>query len=87
MIQVDLIRRYTLKKVNELRIFISMLPDKEQEALEKLHGPEGYKTAARIADYVLAELGHTPPEATEKQSPTLREAKRVMPTKAAMPAR
>lgn len=79
MHQVDLIRRYSLRKVKELRIFISCLPTREQEALEKLGGVEGAKTAARIADFILQELGHKPPAMTpEGTSPTLRAARQVV---------
>lgn len=85
MQQVDLIRRYTLKKVNELRIFISQLPQREDRALERLYGVEGVKTAASIADFVLVQLGHVPPEATEEgTSPTVRAARKIMPDKAAL---
>ena len=85
MRQVDLIRRYALKKVNELRIFISQLPEREDTALTRLYGVEGAKTAASIADFVLVQLGHCPPEMTpEGTSPTIREARKVMPDKAAM---
>lgn len=84
MQQVDLIRRYTLRKVKELRIYISCLPTREQEALEKLGGVEGVKTAARIADFVLQELGHKPPAMTaEGTSPTLRAARQVVGSKRA----
>lgn len=80
MHQVDLIRRYSLRKVKELRIFISCLPTREQEALEKLGGVEGAKTAARIADFILQELGHKPPAETPKQSPTMRAAVQILGT-------
>jgi len=84
MQQVDLIRRYTLKKVNELRVYISMLPEREMVALERLHGVEGVKTATAIADFVLVQLGHVPPEAT-RFSPTMREARKIIPDDAAIP--
>lgn len=84
MQQVDLIRRYSLKKVNEIRIFISTLPMREDDALKALYGTDGVKTAAAIADFVLVQLGHCPPEHT-RMSPTVREARKVMPGKAAMP--
>lgn len=78
MHQVDLIRRYTIRKLKELKIYISMLPTREQVAMERLDGAEGVKTAARIADFVLQELGHTPPAETPKQSPTMRAAKQMI---------
>ena len=84
MIQVDLVRRYSLKKVNELRMFISMLPQREEVALQRLYGVEGVKTAAAIADFILVQLGHCPPDMAH-DSPTVREARKIMPDKAAMP--
>ena len=84
MQQVDLIRRYALKKVNELRIFVSTLPVREDTALERLYGVEGAKTAEAIANFVLVQLGHCPPESGRK-SPTYAEARKIMPDKAAMP--
>ncbi len=59
MIQVDMIRsRIIHRMLPSLKIFISCLPEHEQEALERLEGPEGVKTYARITDFILAELGH-----------------------------
>lgn len=84
MVQVDLIRRYALKKVNEMRVFISLLPEREDVALSRLYGVEGAKTAAAIADFVLVQLGHVPPEA-RRNSPTYLEARKIMPDEAAMP--
>lgn len=83
MHHVDYIRNYMLRKVNALRIYISTLPPPtEMDALRKLQGPEGYKTAARIADFVLQELGHTPPAMTEDgTSPTVRAARKILPDK------
>lgn len=85
MKQVDLIRRYTLKKVNEIRIFVSGLPEREDDALQKLYGTQGAETAANIADFVLVQLGHIPPAVNPKQSPTMRAARKIMPDMAAMP--
>lgn len=84
MQHVDLIRRYSIKQVNALRIFISTLPNPDHLALSRLYGVEGVKTAATIADYVLVQLGHCPPEAT-RMSPTVRAAREIMPDKSAMP--
>ena len=78
MHQVDLIRRYSLRKVNEIRLFISQLPTREQIALERLHGAEGIKVAARIADFILSELGHPLP-VTIDDSPTIRAARTIIP--------
>lgn len=82
MNNVDLVRRYVLRKVNDLRIYISMLSPLELEALKRLQGPDGVKTATRIADYVLQELGHEPPQIDEAgNSPTVKAARKVMPGK------
>ena len=88
---VDLIRRYTLRKVNELRIYISSLPEREDTALQKLYGQVGIDTAARIAEFVLACLGHEPPAGVassklerEPTIDTLKAAKKVTPGRAAM---
>lgn len=62
MIQVDLIRGRILRSMREIGIYISCLPIREQTALEALSGPTGQQTYARIADYILTELGHEPPE-------------------------
>lgn len=84
MQQVDLIRRYTLRKVKELRLFISCLPVREEEALRKLGPDEGVKTAARIADFVLQELGHPAPRLdVHGDSPTVKAARQSMGTRRA----
>lgn len=76
---VHLLRHHVLQYVNRLRIYVSMLPDSEPEVREKLSGSDGVNTAARIADRVLAELGHTPPAMTpEGTSPTVRAARQAM---------
>lgn len=86
MKQVDLIRRYTLKKVNEIRLFISSLPEREQVALERLCGSAGTETAARIAEFVLSQLGHVPPagiaqiDTPAPTRDTLKAARKAMPT-------
>lgn len=78
MKQVTLIRGYTLRKLKELRMFISCLPEREEEALQAMNGPEGVKTAAAIADYVLEQLGHPAPKNTADGSPTLKAARQVV---------
>lgn len=68
---VDLIRRRVLRAMHEVRIYISCLQDREDEALKRLHGQEGVERLGRIADYVLGELGHEvtlPEEAMYSQS-------------------
>jgi len=82
MINVDLIRRRVLRAMHEIRIFISCLPEREETALQRLHGPEGVERSARIADYVLSELGHEvtlPEEARYSQSRRAANEKRVDP--------
>lgn len=54
MKQTVLIRSKILKLIQNLRIYISCLPDTEMEALQKLQDPEVH---LRIADYALNQLG------------------------------
>lgn len=71
MIAVDLIRRRILRSLEEIRIYISCLQDRENEALERLHGLSGIELRARVCDYILAELGHevtTPAQSRFSQS-------------------
>ena len=76
---VHLTRLHILQYIGRLRSYISSLPDSEPAAHSKLIGPEGIKTGAKIADFVLKELGHTPPEMTAQgTSPTMREAREVL---------
>lgn len=74
---VHLTRLHILQYVGRLRGYISSLPDSEPDAYAKLIGAEGANTGARIADFVLQELGHTPP-AAGVTSPTIRAAKEVL---------
>lgn len=79
MKQVSLMRGLILRKLKEFRVLVTCLPETEHEAIAKLTGTEGVKTAARIADFVLQELGHEPPAMTpEGTSPTLRAARQVV---------
>ena len=72
MEQTELIRRYALKKMRELKIFVSMLEQHEDLALRRLEGAEGEKVIASIVDFTMAQLGYpaevpiidTPPVAT-----------------------
>lgn len=75
--QVDLIRGYVLRKMRDLKIYISMLPTREEDALRALDGNEGMKTACRIADFVLEQFGHEAPKTIKSDSPTLRAARKV----------
>jgi hypothetical protein len=54
MKQTVLIRSKILKLIQNLRIYISCLPETEMEALKKLQDPEVH---LRIADYALNQLG------------------------------
>ena len=77
MKQVVLVRGKVMKLLQNLRIYISCLPDTELEALERLRDPQVYM---RIADYVLMELGEiqsTPAKHPEYFSKTLRAVKVV----------
>jgi len=76
---VHLIRSHVLQYVNRLRSYISMLPDSEPDVHAKLTGPDGVKTGARIADRVLAELGHPLPE--EDESRTIQAARKTLGAK------
>lgn len=76
---VHLTRLHVLQYIARLRAYISALPDSEPDAHAKLLGSEGVKTGARIADFVLQELGHSPPAMTpEGTSPTVRAARQVI---------
>jgi len=77
MKQVVLVRGKVLKLIQNLRIYISCLPDTEIEALDRLRDPQVHM---RIADYVLMELGEiqsTPAKHPEYFSKTLRAVKVV----------
>ena len=65
--QVDLIRRRSYQLLKNLHIYISCLPHREESALAALTGAEGQKTFTRIADFILAELGHTEPKQPETE--------------------
>lgn len=78
---VHLLRAHVLQYVNRLRIYVSSLPDSEPQVYEKLAGPEGVKTAAKIADIVLIELGHIPPVGEGKsyeERPSIKVARQVL---------
>lgn len=78
---VHLVRHHALQYVNRLRIYISSLPDSEPQVYEKLAGPEGVKTAARIVDHILTELGHEPPMGEGKsyeERPSVKVARQVI---------
>ena len=79
MKQVGIIRGIVLRKLKELRVLITCLPDTEHDAIAALSGTEGVKTAERITNYVLKELGHQPPEIKpEGTGHTARAARKVM---------
>lgn len=76
MRQVTLIRGKILAQLRSLRVFISCLPEQETEAMSRLEGTEGNKTAERIANYVLQELGHQP-SVTDGPGTTVRQVRKV----------
>ena len=78
--QVDLIRGRTLRLLQQLSIYISCLPVREQEALERLSGIEGQKTFANITDFVLIQLGHPPSEGMPEFKSSYRDAKKFAST-------
>jgi len=82
MHQVTLIRNRVLSSIKSLKIWISCLPQTEHEALKRLEGADGNRTAARIADFILQELGHQPPEVDASgHSPTIKAARSAMGTR------
>jgi len=78
MIQVELIRGRTLRLLQQLSIFISCLPEREQTALEKMSGIEGQRTFARITEYVLVQLGNEPSTNQEQYQPSYRTAQKFV---------
>jgi len=78
--QVDLIRGRILRSLQQLSIYISCLPIREQQALENLSGVEGQKTYARITDFVLVQLGHAEPQGALENSRSYRDSKAFTPT-------
>ena len=76
--QVDLIRGYVFRKIRELKIFISMLPDREEDALKALSGTEGTKNAAEIADFVLERFGHKAPKVHANYDSVTRKQARAL---------
>lgn len=75
---VHLTRLHVLQYVNRLRSYISSLPDSEPEAHAKLIGTEGVQTGAKIADFILQQLGHPPPVERSGGSETVRAARQVV---------
>lgn len=61
MYQVDMIRGRILRCMVQLKSYISCLPTTELEAMTRLTGQQGIETCARVADFVLTELGHAAP--------------------------
>lgn len=74
---VHLTRLHVLQYIARLRAYISALPDSEPDAHAKLLGSEGVKTGARIADFVLRELGHSLSDSTE-DSRSIKAARQVI---------
>lgn len=82
---VERLRKHVLKYFNgSLRLYMSDLHalQAEPEALGKFYGPEAVRSSSAVADFVLALLGHVPPEMSST-SPTVREARKVVPDIAA----
>lgn len=74
---VDLIRGYVLRKLKDLRIYVSCLEPFEHDAMQAMDGAKGQQLAAKIADFVLEQLSHKPaPPGIRDQS--LREARRII---------
>lgn len=79
MKQVTIIRGLMLRKLKEFRILVTCLPETEHEAIARLSGTEGVKTAAAITDFVLQQLGHEPPSIDSGgSSPTIKAARQLV---------
>ena len=79
MHNVSNIRGYVLRKVKHLKIYISSLQPFEHDAMAALDGMRGQETAAKIADFVLEQLGHkAPKDGPARDSPTLRAARQII---------
>ena len=76
---VELIRGYVLRKMKDLKIYVSCLEPTEMDALRAMDGVKGQQLAAQIADFVLDKLGHHAPQiGTNGDSPTMRQARHVI---------
>lgn len=79
MKQVELIRGRIFRLLKDLSVYVSCLPEREDEVLHRLAPERRQETFTRIAHIVLIELGHTveqPPES--KNNTTHRAAKRAV---------
>lgn len=73
------LRNYVLWRLSGLKRCVSRFPDYDEDALLALTGSEEIKTIARITDFVLEQLGHTPPAMTAAgTSPTVRAARKIL---------
>lgn len=76
---VEWTRGYILRKLRELRIFISnqsVSGYDVTEAMAALSGPEGVRTSAEICDFILKKLGHNP-AAMSANGATVRAARKA----------
>lgn len=80
--QPELIRKYILRKLGyDLRIYISMLPTTEMDALKVLQGKDAVQTLARWCDDILTDLGHITPSTdpvTQRSNGSTRAARQVV---------
>ena len=79
MKQVDLIRGRTLRLLQQLSIFISCLPEREETALQRLSGIGGQERFARITEYILVELGNEESHNKIQYQPSYRQAQNFVP--------
>lgn len=61
-----MIRGRILRSMMQIKSYISCLQTTEMEALTRLTGQQGVETCARIADFILTELGHDAPTTNGK---------------------
>lgn len=54
---VAIIRGHLLRKLDAVRLYISMLPDPEPQAYSALANPN---TVCEMLDFILAKMGHVP---------------------------
>ena len=59
MKQPTLIRGRIERLLRDLRVHISMLPEREEVALLALEGPQALDNITEIANFIMAKLGHS----------------------------
>lgn len=72
--QHSLLRGYVLRKLREIKIFVSMLPERDEAALQALSSVD---RVARITDDIMRGLGHDAGPMSANGS-TVRAARKVV---------